>query len=184
MARIPYADPDTATGKQKELLHAVRAKLGATPNMMKAMAGSAVLEGYLGLAGALAGGHIRPSVGERVALAVAESNECAYCLSVHSYLAENVAKVDPNDIDAARRYASSDPKADAALKFAAAVVRTRGDVPSQAFEAARQAGLSDAELAEIVGLVALNVLTNYFNKAFEIDVDFPLVAPRSEALAA
>jgi uncharacterized peroxidase-related enzyme len=184
VARIPYVDPDTATGKQKELLDAVQAKLGTTPNMTKAMAGSTVLEGYLGLAGALARGRIRPAVGERVALAVAESNECAYCLSVHSYVAENVAKVDPNDIDAARRYASSDPKADAALKFAAAVVRTRGDVPSQAFEAARQAGLSDAELAEIVGLVALNVLTNYFNKAFEIDVDFPLVEPRSEALAA
>jgi uncharacterized peroxidase-related enzyme len=183
MARIPYVDPDTATGEQKELLDTVHAKLGATPNMMKAMAGSAVLEGYLGLADALASGRIRASVAERVALAVAESNECAYCLSAHSYLAENVAKVEPSDIDAARRYASSDPKADAALKFAAAVVGTRGDVPNQAFEAARQAGLSDAQLAEIVGHVALNVLTNYFNKAFEVAVHFPLVEPRSEALA-
>ena len=112
MARIPYVDPATAAGKQKELLDAVQAKLGATPNMMKAMAGSAVLEGYLRLAGALAGGRIRPSVGERVALAVAESNECAYCLSAHSYLAENVAKIESTDIDDARLYASSDPKAD------------------------------------------------------------------------
>jgi len=184
VARIPYIDSDTATGKHKELLDGVHAKLRATPNMMRAMAASAVLEGYLGLAGVLAAGRIRPSVAERVALAVAESNECAYCLAAHSYLAENVARIESSDIDAARRYASSDPKADAALKFAAAVVRTRGDVPTQAFEAARQAGLSDAELAEIVGHVALNVLTNYFNKAFKVDVDFPLVEPRGEALAA
>jgi AhpD family alkylhydroperoxidase len=184
VARIPYVDPDTASGKQKELLDAVEAKLGATPNLMKAMAGSSVLEGYLGLAGALAGGHIRPSVAERVALAVAESNECAYCLSAHSYLAEHVARIESSDIDAARRFESSDPKADAALKFADAVVRTRGDVPTQAFDAAHDAGLSDAELAEILGHVALNVLTNYFNKAFEVDVDFPLVQPHSESLAA
>jgi AhpD family alkylhydroperoxidase len=184
MARISYVDPDTATGKQKELLDGVQAKLGTTPNMMKAMAGSAVLEGYLGLAGALAGGSFGPSVAERLALGVAESNECSYCLSAHSYLAENVAKIESGDIDAARRYDSSDPNADAALKFASVVVATRGDVPAEAFETARDAGLSDAELAEIVGHVALNVLTNYFNKAFEVDVDFPLVEPQGEALAA
>ena len=45
MARIPYIDPDQADGKPKELLDAVQVKLGTTPNMMKAMAGSAVLEG-------------------------------------------------------------------------------------------------------------------------------------------
>jgi len=184
MARIPYVDPNEATGRPKELLDAVQAKLGATPNMTKAMAGSAVLEGYLGLAGALAGGHVRPDVAERVALAVAESNECSYCLSAHTFLAEQVAKIEPAEIAAARRYESADAKADAALKFAETVVRTRGDAQGEVLEAARQAGLSDAEQAEIVGHVALNVLTNYFNKTFAIDVDFPVVEPHREPLAA
>ena len=66
MARISYIDPATATGRQKTLLDDVHRRLGATPNMMKAMAGSAVLEGYLGLAGALAVGSIRPAVAERI----------------------------------------------------------------------------------------------------------------------
>ena len=184
MARIPYTDPGEATGRTKELLDTVQAKLGATPNMTKAMAGSAVLEGWLGLFGALGGGRIRPAVAERIALAVAESNECTYCLSVHSYVAEHAAKIDSADVEAARLYASNDPKADAALKFAQAVVRTRGAVPDDAFNAARTAGFEDAELAEIVGHVAINVLTNYFNNAFAIDVDFPVVEPHRYALAA
>jgi AhpD family alkylhydroperoxidase len=184
VARIAYIDPSDATGSQKELLNTVQATLGATPNMTKAMAGSAVLEGWLGLFGALSRGRIRPTVAERIALAVAESNECSYCLSIHSHVAEHAARIDAADIDAARRFRSAEPKADAALKFTETVVRTRGAVPVEAFQRARQAGLDDAELAEIVGHVALNVLTNYFNKAFAVDIDFPLVEPIREPLAA
>ncbi len=106
MARIPYINPAQADGKPKELLDAVQAKLGTTPNMMKAMAGSPPLEGYLGLSGALGAGSIRPAVAERIALAVAESNECSYCLSAHSYLAEHVAKINAADIEQARQYRS------------------------------------------------------------------------------
>jgi AhpD family alkylhydroperoxidase len=177
MARIAYIDPATATGKPKQLLDGVQAALGATPNMTKAMAGSTVLEGYLGLTGALRAGRIRPALAERIALAVAESNECSYCLSVHSYLAEHAARIAPQEIAAARRFDSAEAKAGAALEFAQTVVATRGHVPTADFEAARDAGLSDQELAEIVAHVAVNVLTNYFNKAFEIDVDFPVVEP-------
>jgi uncharacterized peroxidase-related enzyme len=183
MARIHVLDPAEADGTAKELLDAVQAKLGATPNMMKAMAGSGVLEGYLGLSSALASGSIRPTIAERIALAVAESNQCSYCLSAHSYVSEHVAKIAADEISQARTYRSSDAKAQAALRFAEAVLTGRGDVTTEEFETARAAGLTDAELAEIVAHVALNVLTNYFNRAFEIDVDFPVVAPILRAAA-
>jgi alkylhydroperoxidase family enzyme len=64
------------------------------------------------------------------------------------------------------------------LTFAKAVVLTRGEVDDETLEAARRAGLDDAELAEIVGHVAVNVLTNYFNKTFAVELDFPRVDPR------
>ena len=57
MARIPTVAPESATGKAKELLHAVHGKLGMVPNMMKTMAvAPTVLEGYLQLSGTLARG--------------------------------------------------------------------------------------------------------------------------------
>ena len=39
----------------------------------------------------------------------------------------------------------------------------------------RAAGYTDGEIAEIIAHVALNVFTNYFNRAAQTDIDFPLV---------
>ena len=54
MTRLQVLDPKDATGKSKELFDGIQSKLGMVPNMMKTMGNSpAVLEGYLGLSGAL-----------------------------------------------------------------------------------------------------------------------------------
>ena len=94
MPRITPIDPASAKGRAKELLDAVRASLGATPNMTTTMARSAVLEGWLGLNGALRKGSISTADGERIAIAVAQANDCSYCLSAHTYLGTNVARLD------------------------------------------------------------------------------------------
>jgi len=52
-------------------------------------------------------------------------------------------------------------------------VRERGHVSSDAIEAVRNAGYSDDQIVEIAVHVALNTLTNYFNEAFNVEVDFP-----------
>ena len=177
MPRITPVDYATAEGRPKELLDAVKASLGATPNMTTTMARSTVLDGWLSLSRALRKGSISAANGERIALGVAEANGCAYCLSAHSYLGANVAKLDADELEKARHFQSSDRNATAILAFAEAVVRTQGGVSDTDIEAARDAGLSDAELGDVVGHVALNVLTNYFNRAFDVDIDFPVVEP-------
>ena len=53
----------------------------------------------------------------------------------------------------------------------------RGDVTQENLLRVKEAGYSDGEVAEILALVALNVLTNYFNVAFETPIDFPAVPP-------
>jgi uncharacterized peroxidase-related enzyme len=184
MTRIDPVEYATASGHEKELLDAVKGLLGATPNMTTTMARSTVLDGWLGLNGALRKGSIGAADGERIALAVAEANGCSYCLSAHAYLATNVARLDDEEIHRARHFDSADPKSAAILAFARTVVATRGGVSDSDLAAARDAGLSDAELGDIVGHVAVNVLTNYFNKAFDVDVDFPVVEPHEHALAA
>jgi uncharacterized peroxidase-related enzyme len=184
MARIDPVDYETAGGPTKALLDTVKAALGATPNMTTTMAHSAVLEGWLGLNGALRKGSISGADGERIALAVAEANECAYCLSAHSYLATAVAHLDADEVERARRFESSDPRSAAVLAFARSVMETNGGVGDSDIDAAHRAGLTDAQLGDIVGHVAVNVLTNYFNRAFEVDVDFPVVHPHERRPAA
>ena len=79
----------------------------------------AVLEGYLGLSGVLDHGAIGPELAERLALIVSEANGCDYCLASHGTLAGHLG-ISPEEIRAARRAGSSDPRIDVALKFALA----------------------------------------------------------------
>ena len=65
---------------------------------------------------------------------------------------------------------------DAALAaFARAVVRERGQVSPLDLQAAREAGLDDQDLLEVVANVAVNILTNYTNLVAGTVVDFPKV---------
>ena len=105
----------------------------------------ASLEGYLGLSGALGKGQLPAPTRERIALAVAQINGCDYCLSAHTYLGKNLAKLDDAEIRANRNGASNDPKADAAVKFAAVVTRERGHVSEDALNNVRRAGYSDPD---------------------------------------
>lgn len=154
--------------------------MGVTPNMTKAMANSAaLLRGYLDLSGALGKGVPHPATREQIALAVAQDNACSYCLSAHSYLAEHVAHLSTEDITAARKSSAADPKTAAVLALATAATAvngTRGSITAADLATVRAAGVTDEEIAETIGHVALNVLTNYFNKAAAVDIDFPVVA--------
>ena len=141
----------------------------------------AALEGYLGMSGALGKGTLPAATRERIALAVAEVNGCDYCLSAHTYLGKNLAKLDDAEITANRSGASNDPKADAAVRFAAQVTKTRGHVAEADLSAVRLAGYTDAQVIEIVQHVALNTWTNYFNEVFATDIDFPVVEARRAA---
>lgn len=175
MPRLTPVDPTHASGEAKRLLDAVQAALGATPNMFRTIAHSgAALSGYLNLAGALKRGALSDKVAEQIALTVAEANRCDYCLSAHSYLGRE-AGLTQADLDASREGQASDPKVEAVLRLAQALTDRRGDISDHELAEARRAGLSDAEIAETVAHVALNVFTNYFNKLAQTEVDFPRV---------
>ncbi|MGV8952524.1 MAG: carboxymuconolactone decarboxylase family protein [Cypionkella sp.] len=163
------------------LLEAVKKQLGTVPNLFRTVANSpAALEGYLGLSGALGKGTLPAATRERIALAVAEINGCNYCLSAHSYLGKNLAKLDDAEILANRRGHSNDAKADAAVQFAARVTKARGHVSDEDLRAVKLAGYDDAQVVEIVLHVALNTWTNYLNEVAQTVIDFPV----AKALAA
>ena len=183
MSRIPTpATIEDAPAASRPLLEAVNKQLGMVPNMFRLISTSpAALEGYLGLSGALAKGKLPPATRERIALAVAEINGCDYCLSAHTYLGKNLARLDDAEITANRHGASNDPKADAAVRFAAKIARERGQVGEDALRAVRLAGYDDGQLIEIILHVALNTWTNYLNEVAGTDIDFPVVTARQAA---
>lgn len=183
MSRIPTpAAISDAPAASQPLLEAVKKQLGVVPNLFRLVANSpAALQGYLGLSGALGKGALPAATRERIALAVAEVNGCDYCLSAHTYLGKNLAKLDEAEIAANRNGASNDPKADAAVRFAAKVARERGHVNDEDLRAVKLAGYDDAQVIEIVQHVALNTWTNYINTVAETDIDFPVVTAQKAA---
>ena len=179
MSRISIPSVEQSVEASKPLLAAVKKQLGVVPNLMKLVGHSpAALEGYLSLNGALAKGKLDVQLREGIALAVAEFNGCDYCLSAHDYLARNVAKLSPGEIDAARDAHSQNAQADAALRFARRVAESHGRVSDTDLAALREAGFHEASVIEIVVTVALNVLTNYVNNVALTDIDFPLVTAK------
>ncbi len=177
MPRLHQIAPEAATGKAKELLDAVKGKLGLVPNITRAMANSpAVLEGYLGLSGALGKGSLSAKSREQIALAVGQANRCDYCLAAHSAIGKMVG-LTPDQILDSRRGTAIDPKTDAVIRFARKVVDERGQVSDADIAEVRAAGLDDGAIAEVVANVALNIFTNYFNHVAETDIDFPKVEP-------
>lgn len=182
MARLPIQSVESATGTNKEIFAALQKGLGTVPNMTRVMANSpAVLQAWAQFNGALGTAKLSASIREQIALMTAEGNSCTYCLSVHSVLGKKVG-LTQQQIDGARRQESADPRSLAALAFAQAVIERRGGIGDEELAAVRAAGFTDGEVAEIVAAVALNFFTNFFNRAFDVDVDFPRVEAHASAV--
>ena len=159
MARLPIIDPEKSTGKTHELLAAVQKKLGLVPNSMRVMVNSpAVLEAYIGFSGALDGGSLNAKTRERIALGVAEANQCNYCLAAHSTIGKLVG-LNEAEILESRQARSTDSKSAAALQFSRQVIEKRGAV-------------TEAEVEAAIAMAPGMGLNAYF--AYTVDKDKPL----------
>ncbi|SFF59535.1 uncharacterized peroxidase-related enzyme [Duganella sp. CF458] len=175
MSRIPLNTND-ATG----LLAQIHQAFGVTPNMFKAVSNSpAALKSMWGSFGALGSGKLGAKLGEQIAVAIADRNDCEYCLAAHTALGRK-AGASAEEMSAAQAGQSSDPKTAAALRFAVAVVSNRAKIDDEQVQELRAAGFDDEEIVEIMAHVALNLFTNYVNVAFKVPVDFPGVKLRAK----
>lgn len=157
------------------LLAAIGAKFGAVPKMFATFAHSpAALEAVAGYFNAMGKAQLSARTQEAIAMAVAEYNHCTYCLSAHTALAKGQG-VNADEAGDFRRGRSADAREQAILDLALAIARTRGADVRPQFAQAREAGLTDAELVEVIAAVAQNVLTNYLNVVAGTEVDFPRV---------
>ena len=87
MARFTALDPTQTSGKIREILGQIEKLLGVTPNLFRVAAQSpSCLEGLFALTGATSKGTLSAQTREAIALTVAESNGCDYCLSAHAVL--------------------------------------------------------------------------------------------------
>lgn len=175
MSRVTLIDPANATGQTLEQLTQIKSAFGTVPNMFKAAANSqAALASMWGSFGALSGGRLDTKLGEQIAVAIADRNNCNYCLAAHTGLGRK-AGATLDEMAQAQAGRSADPRTAAALTFATRIVDNRGSIQTSDVNALRFAGFDDEDIVEILAHVALNLFTNYLNVALDVPVDFPEV---------
>jgi len=174
-SRLQAVNPDSATGKAKEVLDTVKQQMGKVPNIFQLMANSpAAVDGYLAFSSALSGGLLTAKQREQIAITCAEIHVCEYCLSAHYAIGKSIGMTD-HELDEARNERSDDAKTDAMLSLARMLVTHKGDLSDAILAEIRSAGLTDGEITEVVANVALNTFTNYFNILAKTEVDFPKI---------
>ena len=173
MQRIEPIAMDAATGKARELLDELATRGGEPGPMVRAMANApALLRGYLDLNRAMKRSHLDRRISERIALAVHEWLGCDYCLAAHTRAARALG-LSESDIALARQGTASDPSIAAMVAFAQQVVAAPSEVSDEQIAELRQLGYTDEQIVEVVGLVALQLLTGAFNLVAGIESTSP-----------
>ncbi|MFC7622271.1 carboxymuconolactone decarboxylase family protein [Microlunatus sp. GCM10028923] len=163
MPRLSALTPETATGRSQDLLGELVARHGQVGTMVSTMAHSpAVLGGYLHLSRAMGRAKLDRKLSERISIAVQTQQGCGLCLESHVAAARKL-KITEEEIDNARAGRSADPKITAIIELGLQVYREPTSITDAQFAELREYGYSDRELADVVGVVALNLLTGAFN---------------------
>jgi uncharacterized peroxidase-related enzyme len=163
MPRIEPIDRAEATGRARELLDELASRGGEPGPMVRAMANApALLRGYVDLNRAMKRMHLDRRITERISLAVHEWLGCDYCIAAHTRAARELG-LDDTDIELARQGTATDPKVAAMVTFGQQLIAYPAEVTDEEFDELLALGYTHEQIAEVIGLVALQMLTGAFN---------------------
>jgi uncharacterized peroxidase-related enzyme len=165
MSRLEPLTPATAQGAAREVLAELVSRHGQVGPMVRTMAHSpAVLRGYLDLSRALKRAKLDRRISERISLAIQQRLGCDICLASHT-AAARATGINEDEIALAKAGTSAEPAIAAMISYALQVYTAPAGINDERIAALRRHGYRDREIADVVGLVALNLLTGAFNLA-------------------
>lgn len=163
MARFEPLTPETAAGTSRELLGDLVERHGTVGDMVATMAHSpAVLGGYLGLSKAMRRAKLDRATSELISVAVQEKQGCGLCLASHIEAAKSLGVAD-YEIELAQLGTASRPEVAAIIALGLQVYRAPASITDEQVEELRALGYSERAIADVVGVVSLNIITGAFN---------------------
>ena len=171
MSRFPIHDDLTAPEESLPILKGLQSSAGQLPNFLGVLAGSAAaLRGYVRFRAELRKGVLPGGTPERIGLAVAGLHSSEPDLRQHTRAARD-AGIGLDEIRRARQFDSADARQAALLRWLKPLAEHAGAVPVHLHEEAIEAGWTEEELLEAVGVVALESFQAMIDVAGDVPVD-------------
>jgi uncharacterized peroxidase-related enzyme len=175
MARI---DPLQAAALKErgEIIQEIERAFGKVPNLFKTYAHHPPLleANWRKVKALMMEGNLRRKVKETIALLVSKDNGCAYCVSAHSAALKSIGVSDEEigKIEEDMEKADLSPKEKALIGFVRRANLSPLKISEDEFQAVRQAGASEAEIVEALGVMELFTGFNKFLDSLRVDIDF------------
>jgi AhpD family alkylhydroperoxidase len=151
--------------------------LGRLPNLYATIGYSAnTLGAYLAFQGAMAKSVFSLKEREAVFLIVSQTNNCEYCLGVHTAIL-GMNKVDEAETINIRKGEATDPKVRTITRLAAEISANRGRVSEEALEAFFALGYTNEGLIDLIALVGDKTIANLVHNVTKVTVDWPATQP-------
>ncbi len=175
--RINPVKYEEATPQQREVLDKTRSALGRVPGLYATFAQApAVLAALLQFQGALGKGGLTARDRDLIDLHVSQLNGCGYCVSAHTVIAA-ANRISGEEILGIRNGHGETSRDAAILALARRVAKSGGLGAAAEIAQAREAGLSDPEIVEVIAATGLRSLINAVALAAGTEIDWPK-APR------
>lgn len=181
----------SAPEASRPLLDATERAWKFVPTLQATLAESPVsLEGYSKLFELVGQSSLSPVEQQIAFLSASVFHQCEYCTMGHTYLARSM-KAPEQAITAVRESLPiDDPKLEALRQFTQAVIRERGFVGDAATARFMRAGFTQAQVLEVVLVIATKTISNYVNhiahtpkESFMDDPGLKWVSPRNREAA-
>jgi alkylhydroperoxidase family enzyme len=171
MSRFRIHDEESAPAGSQPVLKGATRSGGQLPNFLGVLGGApAALRGYVRFRGELRHGTLPPETTERIGLAVAGLAGSAPDLSLHARSARD-AGIGVDEVHRAGRWESADPRQAALLQWLKPLAEHEGSVPAHLHEEAIEAGWTEEQLLEAIGVLALETFQTMVDVAGEVPVD-------------
>lgn len=163
---------EVSAGNQ-QLFDQIEKAFGKVPNLYATLAYSEnALGAYLQLQNRATSLSSKES--EVVNLVVSQVNNCIYCLSAHTVVAQHAGFTTEQTLEIRAASIPFDKKLDALSKLTKSITQHRGNIDNSLLNAFFEVGYTKENLVDTIVLIGDKTITNLLHSITKVPVDFPL----------
>ncbi|BAV06928.1 uncharacterized peroxidase-related enzyme [Filimonas lacunae] len=173
MKTIHVPTKEQVSEPAQQLFAAISKKMGKVPNLYATIGYSApALKGLLEFEEAFSHSTFTAKEREGINLVVSQVNSCDYCLAAHTMLA-TLKGFNSEEIINMRKGFSTNTQFQTVLQLAQSIAENKGTADTAIKNAFFDAGYTETDLIDLIGLITVRTFTNYVYALTEIPIDFP-----------